>query len=241
MVPVELSLPKGQVTKSCEESLGALQRETIDCLQLHAYWPNWGTEGYWMDELHALKEQGKVRTVGVSVPDHRSDMVLPIVMSGAIDSVQTIVNIFDPPALEVLVPFCQKYDVAVIARCILDEGGLTGFLTPETVFSRGDFRHEYFDGTVPRSTYIEKVEALRRYVPEHASSLAALALKFVLWHPGVTTSITSMHEQRFAALNIAAADEPRLSQAIFKALMFKHRFIKAFMAHKNFEDLDAIP
>jgi hypothetical protein len=58
-------------------------------------------------------------------------------------------------------------------------------------------------------------------VTEHASSLAALAQKFALWHPGVTTAITSMHEQRFAALNIAATNEPRLPQAIFKTLMFK--------------------
>jgi methylglyoxal reductase len=124
VVPVELSLPKGQVTKSCEASLRALQLETIDCLQLHAYWPNWGAEGYWMDELHALKRQGKARTVGISVPDHRSDMALPIVMSGAIDSVQTIINIFDPTALEVLVPFCQKYDVAVIVNRLPHAGDL---------------------------------------------------------------------------------------------------------------------
>jgi aryl-alcohol dehydrogenase-like predicted oxidoreductase len=65
-------------------------------------------EGYWLDELRALKEQGKARAVGISVPDHRSDMVLPIVMSGAIDSVQTVINIFDPSALENLAPICQK-------------------------------------------------------------------------------------------------------------------------------------
>ena len=134
VVPVESSLPKGQVTASCETSLRALQLDSVDLLQLHAYWPVWGVEGYWMDELRKLKEQGKARAIGISVPDHRSDMVLPTVMSGAIDSVQTVINIFDPLALENLVPICQKHNVAVIARCILDEGGLTGMLTPETVF-----------------------------------------------------------------------------------------------------------
>jgi aryl-alcohol dehydrogenase-like predicted oxidoreductase len=221
--------------------LRTLQLDAIDCLQLHAYWPTWGVEGHWMDELRALKDQGKVRTIGVSVPDHRSDMVLPIVMSGAIDSAQTVINIFDPIALENLAPICQKQKVAIIARCILDEGGLTGFLTPETEFPARDFRHGYFDDTVPRATYIAKVDALRRYVPEYASSLAALALKFALWHPGVTTAITSMHEQRYAAMNIAAAQEPRLPENVFKALMFKHRFIKAFMDVRNFADIDAIP
>jgi methylglyoxal reductase len=85
------------------------------------------------------------------------------------------------------------------------------------------------------------VKALERYVPDYASSLAALALKFALWHPGVTTAITSMPEQRYARMNIAAASEPRLPAEIFKQLMFKHRFIKSFMDVRNFADLDAVP
>ena len=240
-VPVERSLPKGQVTASCEASLRAIGVDAVDSLQLHAYWPVWGTEGYWLDELRLLKERGKVRTIGISVPDHRSDMVLPIVMSGAIDSVQTVINIFDPLALENLVPLCQQHGVAVIARCIMDEGGLTGTLSGSTSFPAGDFRHGYFDETVPRDVYLAKVEALRGYVPEHASSLAALAVNFALWHPGVTTAITSMHEQRYAAMNIAAAAEPRLAPAVFKALMFRHRFVKSYMDVRNFADLDAVP
>ena len=239
-VPVERSFPKSQITASCEESLRTLQLDVIDCLQLHTYWPNWGTEGYWLDELLALKQQGKVRTIGISVPDHRSDMVLPIVMSGHIDAVQTVINIFDPTALEVLAPFCQRHDVAVIARCIFDEGGLTGFLTADTVFAPGDFRDGYFDVTVPRSAYLAKVDALRRYVPQHATSLAALALKFVLHHPGVTTALTSMHEWRYAAMNIEAAAEPPLDDSIFQTLMFQHRFIKNYSTFKNFGDGSAV-
>lgn len=239
-VPVEASFPKGQITRNCEESLRALQFDVIDCLQLHTYWPTWGTEGVWLDELTALKQQGKVRTIGISVPDHRSDMVLPLVMSGRIDAVQTVLNIFDPTALDVLVPFCQRYDVAVIARCILDEGGLTGFLRDDTVFPPGDFRDGYFDATVPRSVYIAKVDALRRFVPGQASSLAALAIKFAMHHPGVTTALTSMHERRFASMNIAAAEEDPLTEDTFRALMFQHRFIKNFSNFKNFGDGSAV-
>ncbi len=239
-VPVDLSFPKGQVTANCEESLRVLGLDVIDCLQLHTYWPTWGTRGHWLDELQDLKRRGRVRTIGVSVPDHRSDMVLPLVTSGGIDAVQTVVNIFDPTALEVLVPFCEEHDVAVIARCIFDEGGLTGFLREDTVFAPGDFRDGYFDATVPRSAYITKVDALRRYVPDHAGSLAALALKFALHRPGVTTALTSMHEQRYAAMNIEASAEPPLSEEAFRTLMFQHRFIKNFSTFKSFGDGSAV-
>jgi hypothetical protein len=45
-----------------------------------------------MDELQALKKVGKARAVGISVPDHRHDMVISLVESGLIDSVQTILD-----------------------------------------------------------------------------------------------------------------------------------------------------
>ena len=48
-----------------------------------------------------------------------------------------------------------------------------------------DFRHGYFDWTVPRKSYLAKVDALCPYVPQYASSLAALAVKFAVHDPGV--------------------------------------------------------
>ncbi|ACB96341.1 aldo/keto reductase [Beijerinckia indica] len=234
VMPVTESFPPGQVRASCEQSLRALDLDQIDLLQLHTYWPNWGVSGYWMDELHVLKDEGKIRYIGISIPDHRSDMVLPIVMSGAIDAVQTIVNIFDPTALEVLVPFCREHKVAVIARCILDEGGLSGFLTSETHFAQGDFRDGYFDATVPRETYIRKVEALRTFVPANASSLAALAIKYALHDPGITTAISSMHVRAFLEANLAALAEDPLDETTFRTLMTRHRFIKNYANFKHF-------
>ncbi len=220
--------PAGQVVRSAEESLRALRVDHVDLLQLHVWWPTWGVEGHWLDELMSLRERGLVRHIGVSIPDHRSDMALPLVHSGAIDAVQTIINIFDPLALDNLVPACVDHDVAVLARCVLDEGGLTGGVTVETEFAADDYRASYFDATIPREVYLEKVDALRQYVPEHASSLAALALKFVAERPGVTTALTSMHVAEFAAANIAAMDEAPLSDELVRTLATRHRFVKNF-------------
>ena len=164
----------------------------------------------------------------MSIPDHRSDLALGLVASGLVESVQTIVNIFDPLALDALVPLCQQRGVAVIARCVLDEGGLTGAVTADTTFAEGDYRHGYFDDTVPRAVYLAKVDALRAFVPEHAPSLAALALKFVTQQPGITTALTSMHLPEYAAANIAAVDGPDLPDEVVDLLRTRHRFIKNF-------------
>ena len=230
--PVTSCFPPGHITREAEISLRTLGVEQLDLFQMHLYWPNWGVEGYWLDELRALKRSGKIRSFGVSLPDQRHDLALPLVMSGLIDSVQTVLNIFDPIALDCLVPICQERGVAVLARCVLDEGGLTGSLTMESKFDDGDFRAKYFD-LGPRETYIARVDALRRFVPAHAGSLARLALKFVLKHPGVTTALSSMHIQRHAEENIAALEEPPLSDEVFKELRHHYRWIRNFYGPKS--------
>ncbi|MPY81100.1 MAG: aldo/keto reductase [Actinophytocola sp.] len=235
-VDPKLAHPPGHIRASAERSLTELGLDYVDLIQLHIWWPTWGVRGHWMDELQQLKQDGLVRHIGISIPDHRSDMALPLVESGLIDSVQTIINIFDPIALDNLVPACQQNGVAVVARCVLDEGGLTGTLTEDTVFAEDDFRYGYFDDIVPRSVYLEKVDALREYVPRYASSLAALALKFVTQPAGVTTAITSMHVREFCQANIAAVGEPELPAEIHDLLRFKHRFIKNFNETKIFRE-----
>jgi methylglyoxal reductase len=227
-VDVEQVFPRGQVRASAHRSLKELGVDRLDLLQMHLWWPTWGTEGYWADELRQLKAEGLVRHVGVSIPDHRSDLALGIVAGGLVESVQTIVNIFDPLALDALLPLCQERGVAVIARCVLDEGGLTGAITADTVFPEGDYRHGYFDDTVPRAVYLTKVDALRAFVPDYAPSLAALALKFVTQQPGITTALTSMHLPEHAAANITAVNRPDLPAEVVDRLRTRHRFIKNF-------------
>jgi methylglyoxal reductase len=227
-IAVDEVFPKGQVRSSAERSLRELGTDCLDLLQLHLWWPTWGTDGYWADELRELRDDGLVRHIGASIPDHRSDMALPLVQSGLVETVQTIINIFDPLALDALVPACAERGIAVIARCILDEGGLTGTLNEDTMFAADDYRYGYFDDTVPRDVYLSKVEALRDYVPEHAGSLASLALKFVTQAEGVSTALTSMHDIEHATANIAAVDSPDLSADVFDILRTRHRFIKNF-------------
>ena len=238
--PVEEVFPKALIRENTEDSLRRLGVDCIDLMQLHIYWPTWGISGYWLDELYKLKEEGKIRSIGVSIPDHRHDMALPLVLNGLVDCVQTIINIFDPLALDCLAPLCLKHKVSLIARCVLDEGGLTGFLTQDSSFEEADFRKTYFE-EVPREQYISHVDALKKFIPAEASSLAKLALKYVLKHPGVTTAITSMHIEKYALENITAADEAPLSDEAFYELYTKHRWVNNLYHNKYWSganDLD---
>lgn len=236
--PANIAYPKGSVRQSVETSLQKLDIETIDLLQLHQFWGQYHQEGTWLEELQTLKKEGKINHIGVSIVDHRHDGALAIVNSGLIDSVQTIINIFDPLAFDSLIPACQKNNVFVIARCVLDEGGLTGMLTPETQFDPGDFRADYFEHG-PRSEYIARVDKLRSYIPEHADSLAELAIRYVLTHPGVSTACISMHIPQFADENIKSAAKGPLPQSVFAEIRRQHRWLHNLYGGKYFPSEEA--
>ncbi|WNR42977.1 aldo/keto reductase [Paenibacillus roseipurpureus] len=230
-IPVIEAYPPGSIQASVDASLQALGVEALDLIQMHQYWSAWDDEPYWLEEMVKLKEAGKVKYIGISIPDHRHDMALSLVKSGKIDSVQSILNIFDPIALDNLVPLCEKHGVAFIARCVLDEGGLTGLLSSDTTFTERDFRNGYFDAG-PRSEYIARVERLRSFIPQYASSLAALAIKYALHAPGVTTSIISMHIKEYAEQNAAALQEDPLPDEVVDELYKRHRWIRNFYERK---------
>ncbi len=236
----EQTFPKKLIRENTETSLRFLKVDCIDLMQLHLYWPTWGVNGYWLDELVKLKEEGKIKSIGVSLPDCRGDVGIPLVMSGAIDCVQSIINIFDPRDLDVLVPICQKHNVAVIARCILDEGGLSGFLKEETQFENQDFRKTFFE-EVPRKMYMKHIDELRQFIPMHAKTLAALAIKFMLKHPGITTAIASMHIEKFLQENISALEEASLPDDVWYNIHTHHRWVRNFYNKKYWQkvnDLD---
>ena len=76
-----------------------------------------------------MKRSGKVRAVGVSINDHRPETALEQIRTGLIDAVQVIYNVFDQSPDRELFPLCLERGIAVLARCPLDEGALTGTIT----------------------------------------------------------------------------------------------------------------
>jgi methylglyoxal reductase len=235
-LPLEVTFPRGSIRRSLEESLRTLGLEQVDLLQLHLYWPTWGVDGDWLDELHALQRSGKVAKIGVSLPDYRHDLALELVASGAIDSVQTVVNIFDPRALDCLAPCAASHDVALLARGVLDESGLTGCVDETTEFAADDFRREFFTAR-SRREYVERIDELRRFVPGTAPSLAALAIGFVLSQPQVTSAIVSMQTEELVRMNMALLDVEPLPREVLEILGTRHRWTRNFFERLYWQDI----
>jgi aryl-alcohol dehydrogenase-like predicted oxidoreductase len=225
-VPASAAFPADYVIACTEKSLLNLGLETIDVQQFHVWSDEWVGQGDWLEGIQRLKAHGKIRFFGISINDHQPENALKLVESGVVDTVQVIYNIFDQSPEDRLFPACQQHNVGVIARVPLDEGGLTGKLTPDTTFAAGDFQAQYFKGDRKREIY-DRVQAILADLGISADQLPEVALRYILSNPAVSTVIPGMRSSRHVAGNLAAGDGrglPTEQVARLKA----HRWIRNF-------------
>ncbi len=225
-IPVKEVFPSDHVVSCTETSLRNLGLETIDLQQFHVWTDEFAGQGDWLSALEKLKQQGKIRFFGISLGEHTPDNGLRLVASGLVDAVQVIYNIFDPSPGEKLFPLCRKLGVGVLARVPLDEGGLTGRVTPATVFPDGDFRNSYFSGDRKRQVF-ERVQRIAADLGIGLEGMPEAALRFALSHPAVSTVIPGMRSVRNAEANCGIADGRGLPEEQLRKLE-SHRWERNF-------------
>jgi aryl-alcohol dehydrogenase-like predicted oxidoreductase len=225
-IPVSEVYPHEYIVKSTEKSLRNLGVETIDIQQLHVWSDEWLDEFDWPAEVRKLKESGKIKYFGVSVNDHDPGSAVRAVSTGLVDSVQVIYNIFDRSPEDELFDLCIKTNTAVIVRVPFDEGSLTGTVTPDTTFPKGDWRNNYFKGNRKKEVW-ERVKKLEPLLGKEAGSLAELALRFCLSHPAVSTVIPGMRTVQHVKANCAISDGRTLSKGLLDELK-KHEWRRNF-------------
>jgi aryl-alcohol dehydrogenase-like predicted oxidoreductase len=225
-IPVSDVYPGNYVTACTEESLRNLGLETIDLQQLHVWTDEFVGQGDWLAAAEKLKKQGKVRYFGISLGEHTPENGIKAVESGMVDTVQVIYNIFDQGPEDKLFPACQAKNVGVLARVPLDEGGLTGRVTPETVFPTEDFRNNYFRGDRKRDVF-DRAGKIAADLGIGLEQLPEAAIRFTLSHPGVSTVIPGMRSVKNAEANCAAGDGQGLPKDRVEKLR-PHRWIRNY-------------
>lgn len=203
--PIQEVFPKKWIIQCTEKSLKNLRRDCLDLQQFHVWTDHWINGDEWKEAISTLKKEGKIKFFGVSINDHDPVSALKIVESELVDTVQVIYNIFDQSPEEQLFPLCQKKNIGVIARVPLDEGGLSGKLTPETKFHPDDWRRDYFKGENLLET-CRRAENLKFLIRDEIKSLAQGALKYCLSHSVVSTVIAGMRKSSHVEENCAVSD-----------------------------------
>jgi aryl-alcohol dehydrogenase-like predicted oxidoreductase len=197
-------------TDRSRENLGM---ETLDLVQLHCLHPSIYYSPEHFAALDELVADGAIRDYGVSV--ERVEEGLKAIEYPGVATVQIVFNMFRQRPAERFLAEARRRDVGVLARVPLASGLLTGKLRRDTVFEAADHRQfnrhgESFDvgetfAGVDYETGLDVVEELRALVPEGAT-LAQLALRWVLMHDGITTTIPGAKTPDQARANAAAAD-----------------------------------
>ncbi|HTY57565.1 MAG TPA: aldo/keto reductase [Bacteroidota bacterium] len=224
--PLSAAFTYGHIIKSTETSLKNLNVETLDLQQLHVWDDSWTESDEWKRAFTKLKEQGKVRHFGISINDHQPANGLRAAATGLIDSFQVIYNIFDQSPEEKLFPYCLEKNIGIIARVPLDEGALTGTITPSTVFPAGDFRNDYFRGD-RKAEVQRRVNALETLLGAEAGSIPELSLRFCLHPRAVSTVIPGMRSVKNVRANCGVSDGRALSERLIAELR-RHAWAKNY-------------
>jgi aryl-alcohol dehydrogenase-like predicted oxidoreductase len=220
------AFPGDYVRKCAERSLSNLGLDAIDLLQLHVWSDEWVGRGSWLEAIEALKSEGKVRHFGVSINDHQPGNAIKLIETGAVETVQVIYNVFDQSPEDELLPLCEERGIGVLARVPFDEGSLTGTLRPGHEFPEGDFRAYYFrDDRLEQVD--ERVAAILDDLGIERSDLPAVALRYVLSHPAVSTVIPGMRSVRNVERNTAVGDGQALPSQQVRRLK-AHRWDRNF-------------
>jgi aryl-alcohol dehydrogenase-like predicted oxidoreductase len=202
--PLDDVFPADHIRRFTEKSLANLDLHTLDLIQFHVWTDAWASDPRWQRAVTALKEQGLVRAVGISINRWEPANAIRALRTGLIDAVQVIYNIFDQAPEDELFPVCRELGVAVIARVPFDEGTLTGNLTADSRWPAGDFRHMYFSPDNLRES-VRRAEALRQLVPA-GMTMAQMAMRFILSNPDVSVVIPGMRKLAHVESNLADSD-----------------------------------
>jgi aryl-alcohol dehydrogenase-like predicted oxidoreductase len=230
-VPAREIFPDKHVKRCVDESLRNLGLESLKLVQFHAWQDYFADEDEWRRTIEELTADGKVEHWGISLNDYQPSNCLQTLRSEPrIETIQTIFNIFHQNPAVRLLPTAAELNVGIIGRVPLDEGGLSGNFTRETIFDEGDWRRDYFAG-MRMDELVERTDALKK-LTRPGESLAQFALRYVISFDAVSTTIPGMRKVRHVEANAAASDGNRLDSWLIE-LLKHHKWERNFCTWSN--------
>ncbi len=186
---ISRSLKADSVRRECEASLRRLRVERIDLYQVHWPEPDADIEEGWT-ELARLKEEGKIRYLGVSNFNvsqmKRAQAIAPIT------SLQPPYSLVNRKVENEILPFAARENIGVIAYSPMASGLLTGAMTRERIAALpdDDWRKgnpNFQEPLLSRNLCL--VRRLRDIGIRHGLSAGEVAVAWVLRNPAVTGAI----------------------------------------------------
>jgi aryl-alcohol dehydrogenase-like predicted oxidoreductase len=173
---------QARIKKEIDDSLRRLHTDYIDLYQVH--WPDFDTP---MEEtaeaLMSFYHKGKIRTIGVS--NFNVEQMKLWQKVAPLHSNQLQLNLFQTHLLETF-EYCGKNNISTLTWGTLAHGLLTGKLTVNANFPKGDLRNDnpMFQGK-QFCQHLNAVNKLRDLAIGRGKTVAQLAVKWILQQQGV--------------------------------------------------------
>lgn len=178
------------IRKECENSLRRLKLDVIDLYQIH--WPT-GNDNeipFAWEMMTKLKEEGKVRWIGVS--NFNVEQIKLAESISPVTSLQPIYNIIKRDIEKNVLPYCLEKNIGVIAYSPMMSGLLSGKMTRERILNlpEDDWRKRNAEFREPNLTRnLELVELLSSIGNKHNVSAGEVAIAWTLKNPAITGAI----------------------------------------------------
>lgn len=194
------NMTEASIRQEVEDSLQRLQIDVIDLYQIH--WPAFppGADAPDIEEawstLADIKQQGKVRAIGVSNFDpaqlERAQKIAPIT------TLQPPYSALMRQIEDEILPFCLDNNIGTIVYSPMHNGMLTGTMTRERVeaMPESDWRKQvnpaFKEPLLTQS--LEFVEVLRGIADRHDRPVSEVAIAWTLRLPAVTGAIVGARD-----------------------------------------------
>lgn len=200
------------VIEACDRSLNNLKTDYLDLYQIH--WPSdsFGNEPVPIEEtmraLNKLKEEGKIRAIGVS--NFNRHQITEASQYGRIDSLQPPYSLFWRKIEQDAVPYCIEHNISILAYSSMAQGLLTGKFRPGHQFAKDDHRsaNVLFQGeNFERAS--QALEQLKPIAESHNCTLAQLSLAWLIAQPqtvaiaGARTAAQAEDNAKAASVNLS--------------------------------------
>jgi methylglyoxal reductase len=202
--PSKMKIYKNQrpesIRRELEASLKALGTDYIDLYQTHWQDPSTPIKDT-VGELQRLKDEGKIRAVGVC-----NATVDDLAAYGPIASDQEKYNLLDRNIEQNgILDWCRRKGAGVLPYSPLANGLLTGKISPDRQYGEGDLRkmNPRF-----RRDNVERVNAmlatLRPIAQRHQATIGQLVIAWTIAQPGIACVLCGARDAAQAAENAAA-------------------------------------
>lgn len=201
-----------EVIAACEGSLRNLQTDYIDLYQIH--WPNHDVPlADTVGALQKLKEQGKIRAIGVS--NFAVQDLSEMVTLGECATDQLPYSLLWRVIERELQPLCVEHGVGIICYSPLAQGLLTGRYRSADEVPDGLARTRWYNSKRAMADHDEPgcesevfaaVEEIRTIAAEAGAPMATVALVWVKQQPAVTSFLVGARSPEELAWNLPAAD-----------------------------------